>query len=113
MAATETRPRQRADAPHRLAERGVDRTLLLLVPAVVLLLACSSTRSCTACSCRCARRRAAGCWATTATFFSDAFERGTILKTLKLALPATVINVLASVPIAYRHARARSAASGC
>ena len=34
-------------------------------------------------------------------FFSDSFESGTIVKTLKLAVPATAINVLASIPIAY------------
>ena len=37
-----------------------------------------------------------------ATFFSDSFLYGTIGKTLWLALPATVINMAASVPVAMR-----------
>jgi putative spermidine/putrescine transport system permease protein len=37
-----------------------------------------------------------------AAFFSDPYQRGTIWITLGLALPAALINVLASVPIAYR-----------
>jgi putative spermidine/putrescine transport system permease protein len=36
------------------------------------------------------------------SFFSDPYQRNTIWLTLRLALPAALINVLASVPIAYR-----------
>jgi putative spermidine/putrescine transport system permease protein len=36
------------------------------------------------------------------SFFSDPYQRSTIWLTLRLALPAALINVLASVPIAYR-----------
>jgi len=37
-----------------------------------------------------------------AAFFSDPYQRNTIWITLGLALPAALLNVLASVPIAYR-----------
>jgi putative spermidine/putrescine transport system permease protein len=35
-------------------------------------------------------------------FFTDAYQRDTIFTTLRLALPAALLNVAASVPIAYR-----------
>jgi putative spermidine/putrescine transport system permease protein len=38
-------------------------------------------------------------------FFTDAYQRDTIETTLRLALPAALFNVLASVPIAYRMRR--------
>ena len=45
---------------------------------------------------------AAGRSPTTARFFADPYQRGTIWTTLRLALPAALLNVGASVPIAYR-----------
>ncbi|MDQ7904103.1 sugar ABC transporter permease [Phytohabitans sp. ZYX-F-186] len=86
---------------HRLAERGIDRQLLLLVPAaafVVLLfvypflygvgLSFQPERG--------------GPFSAYREFFADAYQRDTILTTLRLALPAALLNVVASVPIAYR-----------
>ncbi len=86
---------------HRLAERGIDRQLWLLLPAavfVVLLflypffygLGLSF------------QPEQGGALADYDRFFSDAYQRDTIWKTLRLALPAALLNVLASVPIAYR-----------
>lgn len=96
MTATLERPALR----HRLAERGVDRTLLLLVPAVVFAvllflypflygfqLSFQSVDG--------------GFFANYARFFGDPYLRDTIWTTLGLALPATLINVLASIPVAY------------
>ncbi|MCW3840754.1 ABC transporter permease [Micromonospora yasonensis] len=96
------RPRSpRAHWQHRLAERGIDRQLWLLVPAllfVVLLflypffyglgLSFQPTKG--------------GPFSDYARFFGDAYERDTIWITLRIALPAAVLNVVASVPIAYR-----------
>jgi putative spermidine/putrescine transport system permease protein len=99
---------ERAPAPsrdpglrHRLAERGVDRTLLLLLPAVLfvgllfvypflygLQLSFAPARG--------------GPLASYAAFFTDAYQRNTIWITLGLALPAALLNVAASVPIAYK-----------
>ncbi|MEV4766311.1 ABC transporter permease [Micromonospora chokoriensis] len=86
---------------HRLAERGIDRQLWLLVPALVFVVALflypffyglglsfQPTRG--------------GPFSDYARFFSDAYERGTIWITLRIALPAALLNVLAAVPIAYR-----------
>jgi putative spermidine/putrescine transport system permease protein len=86
---------------HRLAERGIDWQLLLLVPAVVFVLGLfiypflyglglsfQPTKG--------------GVLAEYQRFFSDSYQRDTIWKTLRLAIPAALFNVLASVPIAYR-----------
>jgi putative spermidine/putrescine transport system permease protein len=95
---------------HRLADRGVDRTLLLLVPAVVFIVALfvypfvyglqlsfqpqpgSET----------VRTYGSGPFADYHAFFADSYLRDTIWTTLKLSLPAALFNVIASVPIAYR-----------
>jgi len=86
---------------HRLAERGIDSYLLLLVPAVIFILALfiypflyglglsfQPTKG--------------GVFSDYQRFFGDAYQRDTIWKTLRLAIPASLLNVLASVPIAYR-----------
>ncbi len=75
---------------HRLADRGVDRTLLLQLPAVPQ--PGSET----------VRRYGSGPFADYHAFFADSYLRDTIGTTLKLSLPAALFNVLASVPIAYR-----------
>jgi putative spermidine/putrescine transport system permease protein len=90
----------RASLRHRLAERGVDGRLLLLLPAVLftVLLFLYPFLYGLGLSFRPDR----GGWLDSyRQFFSDAYQRGTIWKTLRLSLPAALVNVLASVPIAY------------
>jgi len=92
---------------HRLAERGVDRTLLLLVPGALAVIALfcypfiyglglsfQPQSSATA--------TGGGMFASYHAFFADRFARGTIGKTFGLAIPASLINVGLSVPISYR-----------
>ena len=86
---------------HRLAERGVDRQLLLLVPAVLFLVLLFAYPFLYGLQLSFAPAKG-GPFASYATFFSDAYQRGTIWTTLGLALPAALINVVGSVPIAYR-----------
>lgn len=95
---------------HRLAERGLDRTLLLLLPAVVFVVALfvypflyglqlsfqPQPGS------QVVQRYGTDPFADYRAFFADPYLRDTIWTTLKISLPATLINVLASVPIAYR-----------
>jgi putative spermidine/putrescine transport system permease protein len=103
-------PAVRMALRHRLADRGMDRTLLLLLPAVVFIVALfvypflyglqlsfqpqpgSET----------VRNYGSGPFADYHNFFADPYLRDTIWTTLKLGLPAALFNVLASVPIAYR-----------
>ena len=86
---------------HRLAERGIDRQLLLLIPAAlfVLILFIYPFLYGVGLSFQPTEGGALGAYR---EFFTDAYLRDTILTTLRLSLPAALLNVLASVPIAYR-----------
>jgi putative spermidine/putrescine transport system permease protein len=86
---------------HRLAERGLDRHLLLLVPAAlfVILLFVYPFLYGVGLS---FQPKQGGALDAYRRFFTDPYLRDTIATTMKLALPAALLNVLASVPIAYR-----------
>ncbi len=86
---------------HRLAERGVDRHLLLLLPAFVaiLVLFVYPFAYGVGLSFQPAEGGVLGAYR---EFFTDAYQRDTLWTTLRLALPAALLNVAASVPIAYR-----------
>ena len=104
MTATLERSEGRAQAPalrHRLAERGVDRQLLLLLPAVLFVVLLFLYPFFYGLQLSFAPEEG-GPLASYAAFFADPYQRGTIGITLGLALPAALLNVLASVPIAYR-----------
>jgi putative spermidine/putrescine transport system permease protein len=99
---------ERAPAPsrdpglrHRLAERGVDRTLLLLLPAVLFVGLLFVYPFCYGLQLSFAPAQG-GPLASYAAFFADPYQRNTIWITLGLALPAALLNVAASVPIAYK-----------
>lgn len=86
---------------HRLAERGVDRQLALLIPAVLFVVLLFLYPFLYGLQLSFAPATG-GPLASYATFFSDPYQYGTIWNTLALALPAALFNVLASVPIAFR-----------
>jgi putative spermidine/putrescine transport system permease protein len=102
MSLTVARPRAARPAlRHRLAERGVDSQLLLLVPAllfVVLLFVYPFFYGLNLSF----QPKTGGPFGSYRHFFADAYLRETIWNTLRLALPAALLNVLAAVPIAYR-----------
>jgi putative spermidine/putrescine transport system permease protein len=87
---------------HRLAERGVDRVLLLLVPAVAALVALFLYPMLYGVGLSLRPQAGGGMLHNYSEFFRDDYQRSTVWKTLRLALPAALINVGASVPIAYR-----------
>jgi putative spermidine/putrescine transport system permease protein len=87
---------------HRLAERGIDSQLILLVPAVIFVLGLFIYPFLYGLGLSFQPTNGGGPFAEYQRFFSDAFQRDTIWKTLRLAIPAALFNVLASVPIAYR-----------
>lgn len=99
-----TRPPARPALRHRLAERGVDRTLLLVLPGALAVVAlfCYPFLYGLQLSFQPAHGGALGAYR---HFFSDSFARKSIWATFSLAVPAAVINVGASVPIAYRMRR--------
>ncbi|MGC9668977.1 ABC transporter permease [Planosporangium sp. 12N6] len=87
---------------HRLAERGIDRVLLLLLPGVVFVVALFAYPFLYGLGLSFQPKQGGGPFANYQKFFSDAYLRDTIWVTLRLGLPAALINVFASVPIAYR-----------
>ncbi|MGW5414774.1 ABC transporter permease [Actinomadura geliboluensis] len=94
--------RGRGGLRHRLAERGVDRVLLLLVPAVLIIGLLFLYPMLYGVGLSLQPKNGGGPLRNYADFFQDSYQRSTVWKTLKLALPAALINVGASVPIAYR-----------
>lgn len=93
--------RPRASLRHRLADRGVDRTLLLLLPALTVVAGLFVYPFLYGFSLS-VQPEQGGRLSNYATFWSDRYLRDTVGTTMWLALPATLINVLAAVPIAYR-----------
>jgi putative spermidine/putrescine transport system permease protein len=94
----------RAALRHRLAERGVDRALLLAVPAAaaVIALFCYPFLYGLQLSFQPASGGVLGAYH---EFFSTPFARKSIWQTFSLAIPASLINVGVSVPISYRMRR--------
>ncbi|GGP63533.1 ABC transporter permease [Saccharothrix coeruleofusca] len=87
---------------HRLAERGVDRVLLLLVPGAVFVALLFLYPFLYGLQLSFQPKDGGGPLANYRRFFTDAYLRDTIWITLRLGLPAALFNVLASIPIAYR-----------
>jgi putative spermidine/putrescine transport system permease protein len=87
---------------HRLAERGLDRTLLLLLPGLLFVVVLFIYPVLYGLQLSFQPTEGGGPFANYAKFFSDSYLFDTVWITLRLALPAALINVLASIPIAYR-----------
>jgi putative spermidine/putrescine transport system permease protein len=97
--------RQRASLSHRLAERGIDRTLLLLLPGLLFLIVLFVYPFAYGLGLSfqpMPKHNASSPFYNYTQFFHDPYQRNTIWITLKIGLPAALINVLASVPVAYR-----------
>ncbi len=102
------RARSTASLRHRLAERGVDTSLLMLVPALVFSVALFiypfsygigltfqpsvATQD----------QWGAGIWSNYVAFFRDPFIFDSIYLTMRLALPVALFNVLVSIPVAFK-----------
>jgi putative spermidine/putrescine transport system permease protein len=91
----------RAALRHRLAERGLDRTVLLLLPALAVLGALFIYPLIYGIELS-LQPHSGGALAEYRNFFTDAYQRGSLVISLKLGLPAALINVAAAVPVAYR-----------
>ena len=105
MTVTIEKPVTAQDKPslkHRLAERGLDRTLWLLVPGLLFVLVLFVYPVLYGLQLSFQPTEGGGPFANYAKFFSDSYLFDTVWITLRLAVPAALINVLASIPIAYR-----------
>jgi putative spermidine/putrescine transport system permease protein len=88
---------------HRLAERGIDKLLLLLLPALLFALVLFVYPFVYGLGLS-FQPKTGGLFGAYVKFFTDPSVRGldSIWVTLQLALPAALLNVLVSVPIAYK-----------
>lgn len=102
------RTRSTASLRHRLAERGIDVSLLMLLPALVIAIGLfvypfsygiGLTFQPTAAT---QQQWGGGVLANYLAFFSDPFVFNSVWLTMRLALPAALFNVLASVPMAFK-----------
>ena len=103
-----TRTRSTASLRHRLAERGVDKSLWMLVPALFFAVALfiypfSYGIGLTFQPSPAMQAKwGAGIWSNYVGFFKDSFVFDSIWLTMRLALPVALFNVLASVPMAFK-----------
>ncbi|TDV53726.1 ABC transporter permease [Actinophytocola oryzae] len=104
-AVAEKAERPAAEKPslrHRLAERGLDRTLILLAPGLLFVVVLFVYPVLYGLQLSFQPTEGGSPFANYSKFFSDSYLFDTVWITLRLALPAALVNVLASVPIAYR-----------
>jgi len=87
---------------HRLADRGVDSSLLLLIPAAVFVILLFIYPFVYGIGLSFQPKSGGIGFGSYVKFFSDPYQVGTIWKTMRLALPAALFNVLASIPISYK-----------
>jgi putative spermidine/putrescine transport system permease protein len=103
-----TSPRSTASLRHRLAERGVDTSLLMLVPALVFALALFIYPFSYGIgltfqpSAAIQQAWGGGAFANYVAFFKDSFVFDSVWLTMRLALPVAIFNVLASIPVAFK-----------
>ncbi|MGO4490987.1 ABC transporter permease [Arthrobacter sp. 2YAF22_2] len=96
-------PGTRPALSHRLAERGIDKLLLLLLPALLFSLVLFVYPFVYGLGLS-FQPKTGGLFGAYVKFFTDPSVRGldSIWVTLQLALPAALLNVLVSVPLAYK-----------
>lgn len=90
---------------HRLAERGVDWTLLLMLPAVLIIGGLFVYPFLYGLSISFQPLRDPDPLANYKDFFGDAYLRDSIWKTLRLAVPVALLSVAAAAPLAFRMRR--------
>jgi putative spermidine/putrescine transport system permease protein len=86
---------------HRLAERGIDYSLLLLAPAVLVITGLFLYPFIYGISIS-FQPENGGAFANYKNFFTDSYQVGSIIKTLRLALPVAVASVGLAAPLAYQ-----------
>ncbi len=87
---------------HRLAERGIDWSLLLLLPAVAVIAGLFLYPFLYGLSISFQPQKGEGIFANYSAFFSDPYLAGSIWKTLRLAVPVAVVSVALAAPLAYQ-----------
>jgi len=86
---------------HRLADRGIDTSLLLLAPAAVFVVMLFVYPFMYGIGLSFQPKGGGIGLKSYTDFFKDPYQLATIWNTMRLALPAALFNVVASIPIAY------------
>jgi putative spermidine/putrescine transport system permease protein len=100
--------RSTSSLSHRLAERGIDSRLWLLVPAVVFIVALFVYPFAYGIGLtfqpieRTVTQWGGGVFANYVAFFKDLFTFESVWLTMRLALPAALFNVIVSIPLAFK-----------
>jgi len=103
-----TAARSTASLRHRLAERGIDTSLLMLVPALFFAVALFIYPFSYGIgltfqpSPEIQQQWGGGMFANYVAFFKDSFLFDSVWLTMRLALPVAIFNVLASIPVAFK-----------
>ena len=103
-----TAPKSTASLRHRLAERGIDTSLLMLVPALFFAVALFIYPFSYGIgltfqpSPEIQQQWGGGMFANYVAFFKDSFLFDSVWLTMRLALPVAIFNVLASIPVAFK-----------
>lgn len=87
---------------HRLAEHGIDRTLLLLLPGLIFIVVLFLYPFLYGVGLSFSPQQGGGPFANYSKFFNDPYLRNTLFTTFKLGLPAALINVIAAIPMSYK-----------
>jgi len=90
---------------HRLADRGIDWSLLFLAPAVLVIVALFVYPFVYGIGISFQPMNGGGALANYRGFFTDPYMYGTIFKTLRLAVPVALLSVLVAAPVAYQARR--------
>jgi putative spermidine/putrescine transport system permease protein len=98
-------PRPPQPLRHRLAERGVDWTLLLMLPAVAIIGGLFVYPFLYGLSISFQPLEGDDPLANYTDFFGDPYQRDSIWKTLRLAVPVALLSVAAAAPLAFRMRR--------
>jgi len=103
-----TAAKSTASLRHRLAERGIDTSLLMLVPALFFAVALFIYPFSYGIgltfqpSPEIQQQWGGGMFANYVAFFKDSFLFDSVWLTMRLALPVAIFNVLASIPVAFK-----------
>ena len=97
-----------ASLRHRLAERGIDTSLFMLAPALIFALALFIYPFSYGIgltfqpSAAIQKAWGGGVFANYVAFFKDSFIFDSVWLTMRLALPVALVNVLVSIPVAFK-----------
>lgn len=90
----------KSNLKHRFAERGIDRVLLLIIPALTMMLIFFVYPSIYGIFLSFHPLNHSGFLGNYRSFFHDSYMRRTIFNTFRIALPVSIINISAALPVA-------------